>query len=152
MAGVHYTLTPDGLETIQKRLNQLKQRGDNLQPLFADIGELLLLSHDERFRQQVSPDGEPWQPLSEHYRKRKPRHQDTILKLNDHLGRELNYIATGSDLFFGTPYEYGAIHQFGGTPEMPAGPAAIPARPWLGVSQEDVDAIHQMVADFLSDT
>jgi len=149
MAGVQLSIQPDGLEAVQKQLQKLIERGDNLQPLFADIGEMLILSHDQRFRDQVSPDGQAWQPLSESYREKKRKNKDTILKLNDHLGREFNYVTTGKDLFFGTPYEYGALHHFGGTPDMPAGPAAVPARPWLGISQEDINEIYSIVGDFL---
>ncbi|QYJ99605.1 phage virion morphogenesis protein [Shewanella alkalitolerans] len=32
---------------------------------------------------------------------------------------------------------YAAIHHFGGTNDMPAGPAAIPARPHVGLSPKD---------------
>lgn len=32
---------------------------------------------------------------------------------------------------------YAAIHQFGGTTDMPSGPAGIPARQYFGVSTDD---------------
>ncbi len=150
MAGAKFSIEPEGVEVIHQRLNELVRRGSNLKPVFADIGEMLIVSHDERFREQKAPDGAPWEPLSSSYKKRKKTNKDAILKLNDHLGRELGYIATGSDLFFGTPYEYGALHQFGGTSDMKPGPAAVPARPWLGVTDEDRDVIAQMLGDFLA--
>lgn len=149
MAGVTLSIQPQGLSAVHKQLQQLIHRGDNLQPLMAEIGEMLLLSHDQRFRDQTSPDGQPWQPLSSRYRDKKPKHKDTILKLNDHLGRELNYIATSSELFFGTPYIYGALQHYGGTPDMPAGPAAVPARPWLGISEQDINDIYTLIGDFM---
>ncbi|UTV30170.1 phage virion morphogenesis protein [Photobacterium atrarenae] len=149
MAGSRYTITLEGQDLIQERINQLLQAGANLQPAFQDIGEMLLISHDERWSRQVSPDGEPWQPLSENYKVRKKKHQDLILVLNQHLNRELNYQATPQSFEFGTNYEYGAIHHFGGSPEMRPQNAAIPARPWLGVSQDDIEEIYDILGDFL---
>lgn len=134
MAGVKLSIAEEGLSAIQQQLNKVIQRGGNLQPLFANIGEMLILSHDQRFCDQVSPDGEPWAPLSPSYQEKKSKNTDSILKLNNHLGRELGYIATGKDLFFGTPYEYGALHHFGGTSDMRS-------------QQGRIDAIHETVAE-----
>ena len=151
MAGAKFSIELEGTELVQQRLNELLQRGSNLQPVFASIGEHLERSHDQRFRDQKSPDGIAWAPLSEQYREKKKQNKDIILKLNDHLGREFGYQASGRELLFGTKFEYGALHQFGGTSDMPAGPAAVPARPWLGVSDDDIDVIAQMLGDFLMD-
>ncbi|OZS41961.1 phage virion morphogenesis protein [Photobacterium sanguinicancri] len=150
MVGVNYSIRLDGIEHIRERINELLTRGQNLEPAFQDIGEMLLLSHNERWAKQESPDGQPWQPLSEGYKKRKKKNQSLILVLNQHLGRELNYNAWRTGITFGTPYEYGAIHHFGGTSDMRPQNAAIPARPWLGVSDEDTEQIYQILGDFLT--
>ncbi len=110
---------------------------------------MLLLSHDQRFRDQLSPDGELWAPLSTNYKK--PKNSNLILQLNMHLSGELAYDADNQSLEFGTNFEYGAIHQYGGTPEMRPQNAAIPARPWLGTNSDDIDAIGEMVATFLQE-
>lgn len=148
MAGANYSVSINDDE-IHKRLNKVLQQGTNLKPAFEDIGEMLLITHDQRFRGQKSPDGTPWAPLSDEYRKRKPKHKDTILTLNSILSGNLSYIATGSNLFFGTPSEYGAIHQFGGSPEMRPQNAAIPKREWLGLEEDDKPEIFDILADFL---
>ncbi|BDR12922.1 phage virion morphogenesis protein [Vibrio sp. STUT-A11] len=149
MAGVNYTLKFEEKEKLQRRFNQLLKQGTSLQPAFQDIGEMLLLSHDQRFRDQVSPDGELWAPLSPAYQARKPKRQNDILTLNSILSGNLSYIATGSNLFFGTPTEYGAIHHFGGSEDMRPANAAIPARPWLGVDDDDKAEIYDILSDFL---
>lgn len=149
MAGVNYTLKFEEKEKLQRRFNQLLKQGTSLQPAFQDIGEMLLLSHDQRFRDQVSPDGEPWAPLSPAYQARKPKRQNDILTLNSILSGNLSYIATGSNLFFGTPQEYGAIHHFGGSEGMRPSNAAILARPWLGVDEDDKSEIYDILSDFL---
>lgn len=149
MAGVNYTLKFEEKEKLQRRFNQLLKQGTSLQPAFQDIGEMLLVSHDQRFRDQVSPDGEPWAPLSPAYQARKPKRQNDILTLNGILSGNLSYIATNSNLFFGTPEEYGAIHYYGGSPDMPAHLAAIPSRRWLGVDDGDPVEIYDILGDFL---
>lgn len=149
MAGVTYSLEFDDSQKLQRRLNQFLKQGTSLQPAFQDIGEMLLLSHDQRFRDQVSPEGEPWAPLSADYQARKPKRQNDILTLNSILSGNLSYLATGLNLFFGTPQEYGAIHHFGGSDGMRPANAAIPARPWLGVDEDDKSEIYDILSDFL---
>jgi phage virion morphogenesis protein len=45
--------------------------------------------------------------------------------------------------------EYGAIHQFGGTSDMPPRLAAIPARPFLGLSDNDEKEVIEILSEFL---
>jgi phage virion morphogenesis protein len=149
MAGAKFSITAENAEEIRGQLNKLISNGQNLIPAFQDIGEMLLISHDQRFRDQVSPDGQPWEPLSPAYRERKEKHKDTILTLNSILSGQLSYAATGSDLFFGTNTEYGAIHQFGGSEGMRPSNTATPARPWLGITNEDTQEIFEILGDFL---
>nr|WP_252973462.1 phage virion morphogenesis protein [Vibrio navarrensis] len=62
MAGVRYSVRVNDAE-VQEALNQLIKRGADLTPAMANIGEELLISHDQRFRDQKSPDGVPWAPF-----------------------------------------------------------------------------------------
>ena len=52
-------------------------------------------------------------------------------------------------LEFGTNMEYGAIHQFGGTSGMIPRLAAIPARPFLGLSDEDEKEVIEIMWIFV---
>lgn len=149
MAGAKLTIDANGLEDITKRLNMLINKGEDMSDLFAEIGELLLISHHERFMQGVSPDGIPWEPLSPIYAERKEKHKDDILRLNDILSGTLTYDASSDGLLFGTPEVYGAIHQWGGTPDMRPQNADIPAREWLGLSENDSSAILDSSSDYL---
>ncbi|CCN69776.1 phage virion morphogenesis protein [Vibrio nigripulchritudo] len=149
MAGVKYAIDFEDQEKLQRRLNQFLKQGNSLQPAMQEIGEMLLISHDQRFRDQKSPEGEPWAALSPTYRKLKAKHKDDTLTLNKHLSGNLAYQLWGDSLFFGTPMEYGAIHHFGGTPELGGGAAMIPARPWLGVNAEDEAEIHHILSEHL---
>ncbi|EOX1534567.1 phage virion morphogenesis protein [Vibrio cholerae] len=151
MAGVTLSINVSDVEAIRSHINQFAERGQNMSPALRDIGEHLLLSHHERWQQQQSPDGTPWAPLSPKYQKRKKKHADLILVLNQHLSSSsLNYDVDPLGLSFGTSSEYGAIHHFGGSPEMRPSNAAIPARPWLGLSESDFDEIAQILAIHLT--
>lgn len=128
--------TRDGLRVLQDHLG-------NLRPFYLDIGEALLNSTRERFTTQTAPDGSPWAPLSDDYKKRKKKHPDLILTLNGYLRGTLGYSATKDELRIGTPMIYGAAHQFG------RAEINLPARPFLGLSDEDSTMILDALADWL---
>ncbi len=128
---------------VVELLDQITQQTDNMQPVFADIGEYLLLSHAERFEAQVDPDGNPWEPLDEKYKARKPKNQDLILILDGYLSGTLAYNASQDGLEFGTPRIQGASMHFG-DPDR-----GIPARPWLGLSTDDEQEVLEILSDHL---
>ncbi|RZR41635.1 phage virion morphogenesis protein [Vibrio vulnificus] len=150
MAGVRYSVRINDAE-IQDALNQLIKRGLNLTPAMANIGEELLISHDQRFRDQKSPDGVPWAPLSETTKSLKAKNVDTILVLNGVLSGTLNYQASSDNLLFGSPLEYAATHQFGRTTTANSmiPNKEIPARPFLGVDDGDREMILETLSDYL---
>ncbi len=120
-------------------------------PAMMEIGEELLISHDQRFRDQKSPDGVPWAPLSETTKSLKTKNIDTILVLNGLLSGTLNYQASSDNLLFGSPLEYAATHQFGRvtSPNSMIPNKAIPARPFLGVDENDREMILETLSDYL---
>lgn len=120
-------------------------------PAMMEIGEELLISHDQRFRDQKSPDGVPWAPLSETTKSLKTKNIDTILVLNGLLSGTLNYQAASDNLLFGSPLEYAATHQFGRvtSPNSMIPNKAIPARPFLGVDENDREMILETLSDYL---
>lgn len=150
MAGVRYSVRVNDAE-VQEALNQLIKRGTDLTPAMANIGEELLISHDQRFRDQKSPDGIPWAPLSEATKSLKSKNVDTILVLNHVLSGTLNYQASSDNLLFGSPLEYAATHQFGRTtsPNSMIPNKEIPARPFLGIDDGDRDMILDTLSDYL---
>ncbi|CNJ03497.1 Mu-like prophage protein gpG [Yersinia aldovae] len=89
-------------------------------PLLNDMGEKLLEFHQQRFKDQTSPDGVAWKELSPHYKKRKRRNQDKILTLDGPLRNTLRWQVNTQELLFGTDRPYGAIQHFGGTIEIAA--------------------------------
>jgi phage gpG-like protein len=66
-----------------------------------------------------------------------------VLRLHDDLRDTLNYQADPQTLYFGTPLEYGAAHQFG-REEI-----NLPERPYLGLSEEDKQSVLDMLERYL---
>lgn len=154
-------------------------------PMLRDIGEFLLIAHDQRFASQASPDGTPWKALSPAYLKRKKKNQDKILVLDGFLKNTLRYQVSDNQLLFGTNRIYGAMMHFGGSIDVAArsqqayfrqdGKTSevgnlfvskrksnfaqwvtigaytiqIPARPWLGISDDDNYAIAGIATRYL---
>lgn len=129
---------------ILEALNELLQSGRNTEPLFTDIGEALLNSHQDRFAGQISPEGDPWEPLNAKYRARKKKNADQILVFEGFMRDTLAYNASSQYLELGTNRIQGATHQFGDEER------GIPARPFLGVSEEDEIEILNILHDHFS--
>ena len=151
MAGASITIELNGLSNSIDIINSMLRKADNLEPAMADIGEMLLLSHQERNAKQQAPDGTPWAELSQTTQKIKPRHQTSPLRLNDILLNQLLYQANDSGLEFGSNMIYAAMHQFGGTtaPNSMIPNKEIPARPFIGLSADDEAMVIETVEDYL---
>ncbi|HDI1213978.1 TPA: phage virion morphogenesis protein [Aeromonas hydrophila] len=144
MAGSFIAISHHGVADAFELLAKLYQKTGDLSEPLADIGEGLLLSHRDRWDAQENPEGEPWAPLSEKYRARKPRHADEILRLNDDLRDTLDYQVDPQALYFGTPMVYGAAHQFG-RPEI-----NLPERRVLGLSEGDKQNVLETLEGYLT--
>ncbi|HDO1314636.1 phage virion morphogenesis protein [Aeromonas veronii] len=143
MAGSFIAISHHGVADAFELLAKLYQQTGDLSEPLADIGEGLMLSHRDRWDAQENPEGEPWAPLSEKYRARKPRHADEILRLNDDLRDTLDYQVDPQALYFGTPMVYGAAHQFG-RPEI-----NLPERRVLGLSEGDKQSVLETLEGYL---
>ncbi|MCH4295579.1 phage virion morphogenesis protein [Shewanella sp. 3B26] len=148
MAGARIEISTEGFEAAAAKLAAIAAKGEKLGPLMNDIGEMLLFSHQERNAQGIAPDGTPWAPLSAATQALKPRHQTTPLRLNDILLNQLAYQADDQGLELGSNMVYAAMQQFGGTtsPKSMIPGKEIPARPFLGLSDEDEASVLEMVA------
>lgn len=125
MAGTHFSL--DVLAgDADAQLQRLDESLGNTSSLVAQIGEYLQRATESRFRTQAGPDGAAWQPLKPRYLRQKKRNKDKILTLDGYLRRFIRWQADGTDaVLIGTDRKYGAIHQFGGSINMPARQATV---------------------------
>lgn len=118
--------------------------------LFEAIGEILKISTDERFDKQAAPDGTPWETLSRGYQayKRRRGFDERILHKRGELRNTLRAQATDYSVAFGSDRKYAAIHQFGGRfRAFGKYPARMPARPYLGLSDADVQEIQEQIRE-----
>ncbi|WP_431474801.1 phage virion morphogenesis protein [Marinobacter sp. KM021] len=95
--------------------------------------------------EQQSPAGEPWQAWSADYAATRHGGQ-SLLQGEGNLVDSITSEIEGDEALIGSNLVYAAIHQHGGTPDMAPGPAGIPAREYLGFSQDNLDEI-EAVAD-----
>lgn len=142
MAGASISIDykfPD--KEIAARLRALVDAGEDLEPAFIDIGEGLLNSTHDRWEQQVDPEGNAWEPLDPKYQARKKKNADKVLVLEGFMRDTLAYNTSRQSMEMGTNLIQGATHQFGDEER------GIPAREYLGVSEDD----EQMMEDTLHD-
>lgn len=157
MAGVKLDFTVDDAAVL-RALDGVMARALNLQPAFEEIGASLLTSTQQRFEDEESPEGKPWVPLAESTQRKKVtkkgarRGSANILRSPSALlYGSLTYLAKQTEVVIGANKDYAAIQQLGGTPGMPPGPAAIPARPYLGISEDDEREIGQILVEYLTE-
>ena len=141
-ASLDINLTLGNADEVNAAFLKLQGTLQDLTPVFRDIGESMLNVTRERFNTQTAPDGTPWKPLSPAYRLIKKQNADQILTLYGRLRGTLTYQAGPKEVRIGTPLIYGATHQFGR--------GAIPARPFLGLSQSDEQELLDILNDHLS--
>ena len=144
MAGARF----DGTAAIE-HLSGLVDAINDQSPLLAELGEYGLRSTRARFKTQTAPDGTAWAALQPWYQKEKRRNKNRILTLNGYLRGQMTWQLVGDrTVEIGSNLPYAAVHQFGATIKPRAAKVlmfrghvaksvTIPARPYLGLSDED---------------
>ena len=120
------------------KLHSIAQQLQHPRKLYGVLGETLKKIHAERFKQEVDPQGNGWQPLSAKTlaRKQKKGKSTKILRQNGYLSDRTAYNYNDKNVEFGSDAKYARLHQFGGKAGR-GKKVTIPKRPWLGVSQQD---------------
>jgi phage virion morphogenesis protein len=157
------TLTvKNDLPKLQPLFKQLAELGAKPQPLLQKIAFYGENSTRERFDTQTDPSGNKW---VESLRARITGGK-TLTK-DGHLGDSITSAADDKQAEWGTNRIYAAVHQFGATIKPKNAKALrfqvpglgwfnkqeveIPARPFLGVSDDDQDEILDLVERHISD-
>lgn len=139
---IHIRLIDDHARSSLERLSAAL---GNLTPLMSEIGEDLLISTRQRFVDEEAPSGANWAPLSQTTKKHKKRNADKILTQDGYLSGSLvtqpgvDYVDVGSPMIYASTHQYGAEKgEFGETSNgRPIPFGDIPARPYLGLSDDD---------------
>lgn len=92
--------------------------------------------------EKTAPDGEPWAPWSPGYARTRRRGQ-SLLQAGGDLIDSIASDYAGGEAYWGSNLVYAAIHQAGGDSSMAPGPAGIPERPYLGISDENREEIYE---------
>jgi phage gpG-like protein len=163
MSSIKVTLNAPNIKSVLAFVTRLKNGLQDLRPAFNSMGKGLNLSHDDRFRQEISPDGVKWEPNADStiiaYARRRGGKFGTnkktgfgkvnkrgiraiaikkILRDSGVMQDTLAYQTSATQLRFGVSpaaASYGIKNHFG-DPEH-----RIPARPFIGLSASDVDMI-----------
>jgi len=159
MSGVGLQITLNSAP-LQGALARLAERGEQRLGLMEQIGAALLLSTQMRFEAERGPDGNPWPPSI-----RALAEGGKTLRDDGQLVGSLTYSATNEGVEIGTNVIYAAIHQQGGTIKAKSADnltfrigdrwiskaeVTIPARPFLGIDDDDMTEIAAILSDYLA--
>lgn len=161
MSGVQISVTIVDKE-VQRGFEQLVGLMQHTRPVMAAIGTGLVASTHMRFITQTDPEGKAWQALNTEYAKDK--RNTRILTESGRLRNSINSRPSDHNVLVGTNVIYAAIHQFGGTIKpknashlffriggslVVADSVTLPARPFLGISEQDEAMVSEIVFDFV---
>lgn len=157
MAGAGVSLNWGGFD---KTLSHAAGKLSDTKPLMADIGEVLVSGTVKRFREEKDPQGKTWEKSA-----RAKEESGQTLSDTGRLRSSIDYAATSNKVMVGSNVVYARIHQLGGEIKPKKGKKLkfkgrdgndvfvdkvnIPARPYLGVSSEDLEEVKAVVNDFL---
>lgn len=160
MTGVGIRVEVTGAEEALGALRRAVEAVANPRPLFDEIGASLAVSTQMRFERGAGPDGAAWPPSL-----RAVVEGGRTLVDTARLMQSITHEADDSGVAVGTNVLYAAIHQFGGTisAKTPRGlvfqgaagqwatkqSVTIPARPFLGLDDEDETEITAIAEDWL---
>ncbi len=135
-----------GLNKIHQLLQSNADRLSHLKPLWQIVGMYVQKQTiKERFDKEQSPDGSKWISLSPaRVKQRLKKHKNGNMKILQDTGelrRSIQYEATDDYVRIGSNLVYARIHQFGGK--------HIPARPFLGVTQDERKHINNLFRQYL---
>lgn len=140
----------------------LAQASGDLTRLMDNIGKRLVTDTDRRFETETAPDGKPWKP-SQRARETGGQTLTDKEKLRDSISHQ----AGPRSVAIGTNLIYAAVHQTGAEIRptsakalrfrlpngawVTTGKVSIPARPFIGISDEGEVAIDEVVIAWLDD-
>jgi len=142
---------------VRAALAALARRVGALTPVMEEIGEVLLASTRKRFRRSEAPDGSTWATNRPSTLVRKKSTRPLIGETKS-LSEQIHYRPGRDQLEIGSTMQYAGTQQFGarkgqfgrtrrGAP-IPWGD--IPARPFLGLSGTDRDAVLEILSEQLA--
>ena len=150
-----YQLVAQGLTEASRRLGDMT-------PIHEDIGDYVVRVTKERFKAGIDPDGNAWTPKKQatidRYKERGDGDRpDPLIGPSKRLSSEIAQYADAQGVEIGSAMEYSAVMQNGArqgafgrdSRNHPLPWGDIPARVWLGLSDEDEAAIIDIADEHL---
>ena len=138
MSGVQIVVDWDSA-AVARYLTELAGRVD-AKAMYDEMGNYMVSATQGRMRRGVKPDGSPQKPLK--------RRVGVPLIDSGRLRGSITHEASEDQVVIGTNVIYAAIQQFGGKAGR-GHKVTIPARPYLGVSDQDEQEIGAIVRDYI---
>lgn len=114
--------------SARQALDEMLKRMDDRKPFYKSVGDRMLGSTKDRFFQEDGPDGTPWAALRRatvRSRERRKQLPIQMLRATGYLAGSIHAEVSSTEVRVGSPVEYAAIHQLGGTIQRPARQAKI---------------------------
>lgn len=137
----------EGTEPYRSELRRLRKAGTDLRPVLEDIASALEASTQQRFLDQVGPDGVTWEKHSEATEDKRGVRAEK-LRDEQHLFDSLGSDADNDEAIVGANRIYARIHQLGGQAGR-GRKVKIPERPYLGLSRDDENEIRGLIYDHI---
>ncbi|MCL7931632.1 phage virion morphogenesis protein [Halomonas llamarensis] len=135
---------------VERAISELLNKGEDLTAPMKSIGEEMINRTQQRFRDKEAPDGTPWAANSPVTQKRKG-HGRVLEGESNELSKQFSYSAASDSVEWGSLMVYAAMQNFGGTKaEFPHLWGDIPAREFIGLSDDDEDEVLAILADHLN--
>lgn len=129
---------------LDKAMGKAAQKLSNKKVLLDSVGEALVSGTLGRFDAEESPEGEKWQAS-----RRAQEEGGMTLTNTEILRRSIEYATTSDKVMVGSNLPYARIHQLGGKTGK-GHKVTMPARPYLGVSADDMEDVKATLEDFLT--
>ena len=123
-----------GMDTALRKLKQLAERGNDITPVLDEMGEDEVTRVMLRFENSEAPDGSIWEDL-------KVRDGKPLMDTGRLYQSVVAHVANDS-LQVGTNVSYAPYHQFG--------TEHIPARPFLGVSDDLLASLQEITLAYFN--
>ncbi|WP_085616334.1 phage virion morphogenesis protein [Thalassospira alkalitolerans] len=155
MSGISITTDQRDLGRMSGRVMNFLANLANPRELLEGFGDVLLLNIDRRFEEGRGPDGAPWEPTARggQILVKTARYRNSFDKrVTDRS------VAAGTNVIYASTHQKGAVIKpkrarllaftIGGVPVF-AKQVTIPARPVLGIADDDIKGMRGVLAEFI---
>ncbi|MCS7285010.1 MAG: phage virion morphogenesis protein [Hydrogenobacter thermophilus] len=138
----------EGLEELRRHLERMIARGLDLRPLMRSLAGIMHHAVEENFAQEGRPKWVPLSKRTEQARRRRGYWPGKILQMRGELAASISQSYSDREAVVGTNKVYARIHQLGGKAGR-GKKATIPARPFLKLTEQDLEDIKKAAVDYL---